>query len=131
MSSLHGKWALSTDEEMYHGTFDSMEEAIEEGNQYDVPTFWIGQVVDPVQPEELFDRSSVREWLEQSVYEHDDYLGEWAEGAVYPSDEQADELAAEIRPIIAAWLERHKLRPNHWNIDPKTVRKVNRKGGAE
>lgn len=122
-STLAGKWAISTNEENYHGTFDTVEEAIEEGKQYG-GVFWVGQCVSPTQPEELFDGWSIESWLENSVFEHDDYAGEWAEGAVASSKEQREELAAEIRPLIAAWLDRYKLRPTHWNIDPVSVRRI-------
>lgn len=122
-STLSGKWSISTNEENYHGTFDTVEEAIEEGKQYG-DTFWVGQCVSPTQPEDLFDGWSIESWIENSVYEHDDYLGDWAEDAVDASKEQREELAAEIRPLIAAWLDRHKLRPTHWNIDPASVRRI-------
>lgn len=39
------KYAYSTDEEMYHGTFDSAEEAIEESCVEVGSTIWIGETV--------------------------------------------------------------------------------------
>lgn len=116
-------WSISTNEEHYFGTWDTLEDAIAEGtSQHEA--FWVGQCVQPVQPELLFDGNSVVDWLESAVYEHDDYAGEWAEGAVTPTREQCDDLAAAIRTLIGNWLDRHKLRPEFWNIDPKTVRKI-------
>lgn len=125
--SIEGKWSISTNGENYSGTFDTAEEAIEEGKQYgewNGGTFWVGQCVAPIQPEDLFDGWSIDNWLENDVYEHDDYAGEWAEGAVNASKDQCEELAAEIRPLIAAWLDRHGLRPTHFNVDPASVRKI-------
>lgn len=121
--SLTGKWSISTGGGQYYGTFDTMEEAIEEGRTYG-KTFWVGQCVTPAQPEDLFDGYSVLNWLENTVYEHDDYAGEWAEGAVDATREQCEELAEEITPLIAAWLDRHNLRPRHWIIDTASVRKI-------
>lgn len=118
--SLTGKWSISQDEENYHGQFDTLEEAITEGIQYG--TFFVGQCVAPTPPEELFDGEVILHWLEYQVREHDDYAGEWADGAVDASREQRSELADEMRPLIAAWLDRHALRPTHWNIDPQSVR---------
>lgn len=123
-STLSGKWSISTNEEEYDGTFGTMEEAIEEGKAAGYGAFWVGQCVSPTKPEDLFDGWSIESWLENSVYVHEDYMGDWAEGAVDASKEQREELAGDIRPLIAAWLDRHKLRPTHWNIDPATVRRI-------
>jgi hypothetical protein len=118
--SLIGKWSISRNEENYYGLFETLEEAIEEGIQYG--TFWAGQCVAPIAPEQLFDGNVLRDWIDQHVLEHDDYAGEWADGAVDASREELNELAEELRPLIAAWLDRHALRPTHWNIDPQSVR---------
>lgn len=126
MKAISGKWSISTDAEYYHDTYDTAEEAIEEGSSgARYGTFFVAQCIRPTQPEELFDRWSVESWLENSVFDHDDYLGEWAEGSMDPSTEQCEELASEIRPLIAAWLDRHALRPTHFNIDNTTVQEIN------
>lgn len=122
-STLAGKWSLSTNGENYHHQFDTRDEAIGEGNSYG-GTFYIGQCVSPTPPEDLFDGWSVESWLENSVWEHDDYAGEWAEDAVHPTSTQRDDLAEQIRPVIAAWLDRHNLRPKFWNIDPASVEQI-------
>lgn len=118
-----GKWSISTNGETYFGEF-TMEEAIEEASTYGFPC-WVGKCVPPIQPEELFTEWTLMDWLDNYVREHDDYAGEWAEGSVNPNNVQLKELAAEIRPIIAAWLDRHDLRPTFFNIiDPDSVRKI-------
>lgn len=121
--SMSGKWAISTDEERYHGEYDSKEDAISEAMTYN-KTCWVGQCVAPTPPEDLFNGYSVERWIDNDVFDDDDYSGEWAEHAVSATREQMDQLAALIRPIIAGWLDFHKLRPTHWNIDPTTVEEV-------
>jgi hypothetical protein len=121
---INGKWSLSGDEESYFGVFDSAEEAIVEGRAvYGGRKFWIGQAVPPVAPETLFDEGSIESWIDREVLEHDDYAGEWAEGSVAATREQRVELAEQIRPLIAAWLDKYCLRPTHFNIDYTSVRK--------
>jgi hypothetical protein len=121
---ISGKWSISTNEENYNKLFNTAEEAIRYGHWSKYDEFWVGQCVAPVQPELLFNGSDIETWLDMTVYQHDDYTGEWAENAVDANDNQLEELAAEIRPVIAAWLDRHKLRPTHWQIDPTTVVRV-------
>lgn len=123
-STLDGKWSISTNEEEYHGVFDSMEDAIAEGKASKYGSFYVGQCVSPVQPEVLFTGDAVEDWLERHVWSHDEYSHDWAEGHVCPTSDEMAELADEIRPLIAAWLDRCKLRPTFWNIDPKSVRKI-------
>jgi hypothetical protein len=118
-----GKWSLSTDEETFHGMFDSEEEAIAEGKATETGSFYVGKCIRPIQPEMLFDDMAVGDFIER-VWDHEDYLGDWAEGQVSPNVEQVRELAEQIRPVIAAWLDRQKLRPTFFIIDPKTARRI-------
>ena len=122
--TLSGTWSISADEEEYHDTYPTMEAAIEAGKAAGFDRFWVGQCVMPAQPEALFDRWAIESWLEYRVWDHPDYAGEWAQGAVSATRDQCEELAEQIRPLIAAWLDRHKLRPTHWNIDPASVRQI-------
>lgn len=121
--SLTGKWSYSTDGEVYHSAHLTKAQAIAAGSWYDGP-YYVGQCVDPIPPEDLFTEHDVENWIDGSVRCHDDYAGEWAEDAMRTTGKQREELAAEIRPLIAAWLDRHKLRPTFWNIDPMTVEEV-------
>ena len=123
--SKAGKWSISYNEEHYFGQYETLEEAIAEARANNCRV--VGQCVDPPQPETLFDRYSVQMWLDSSVWGHDEYQHDWAGGEVNPTNEQMDELASEIQPIIAAWLDRHKLRPKFWNIDPDTVQQIDDK----
>ena len=118
------KWAISTDGESYHHQFDTVEDAIAEGKHHG-GRFYVGKCVAPEPPENLFDRWSVDRWIDSEVREHDDYSGEWAADAIPATREQQNELAEQIRPVIAAWLDRHKLRPTFWNIEPASVREIN------
>jgi hypothetical protein len=119
-----GKWSLSTDEETYHGMFDSEEEAIAEGKATETGSFYVGKCIRPIQPEMLFDSIAVEDWIERRIYEHEDYSGDWADGDFAPNPDQMRELAEQIRPVIAEWLDRQKLRPTFFIIDPKTVRRI-------
>lgn len=118
------KWSVSTNEEDYHGVFDSMEDAIAEGKNSEEGSFFVGRCVPPVQPEVLFTGDAIEDWLDRCVWQHDDYSHDWAEGQVLPSGKQKEELAEKIRPIISEWLDRHRLRPTFWNIDPESVRHI-------
>lgn len=119
-----GKWAISFDEENYSGFFDSEEEAIEEGKFRDSGPFYVGQCVSPPQPETLFRGDAVDDWLNRHVWGHDDYSHDFAAGQVCPTTAQMDELADEIRPLISKWLDRHKLRPTFFIIDPGSVSRI-------
>lgn len=118
------KWSISTNEEDYHGVYDSIEDAIAEGKASEEGGFFVGRCVPPVQPEVLFTDDAIEDWLDRYVWQHDDYSHEWAEGQVVPSEQQLEELAEKIRPIIAEWLDRHGLRPTFWRIDPESVRHI-------
>ena len=120
--SLTGKWSISRDEENYFGTFETYEQALAAAAEYE--SCFVGQCVAPIAPEDLFDGDVLRGWIDHYVLQHDDYLGEWAQSAILATPAQHNELAAEMRPLIAAWLDRHGLRPTHWNIDPQSVRFV-------
>jgi hypothetical protein len=99
------KYAISYADELYSGDYDTIEEAaheVEPGR-----AVWIGEKRAPVQPETLWD---VEDWLER-VSDDDDYFGEWAEDWDASTRKQVDELEAEVRAVMAAWLDRHNLRP--------------------
>lgn len=121
---LTGKWSLSLDEQHYQGEFATADEAIAEGRQFDHEQFWVARIRQPATPESLFDEWTIESWIERDVLEHDDYTCDEAEDAVDATEEQLTELVAEIRPLIAAWLDRHNLRPRHFCIDYASVRKI-------
>jgi len=106
-------FAISTNEENYYGHHDTLENAIDEAvNEYGYESFWVGECVDPVQPEELFE---VRQWLEL-VSESEDYEGEWAEDWNQSTPLQRQELETKVRAVMAEWLDRYKLRPGFFKI---------------
>ena len=114
---------MSTDGEIYHGVFDTKEEAIAEGVTYG-RDFFVGQCVAPVSPELLFDGDTIESWIDNEVLCHDDYSGEWAEDALRTTREQREQLAGVIRLSISQWLDINKLRPTHFNIDPVSVEEI-------
>lgn len=113
-TNLEEQWAISSDGENYSSiSFPTKEEAIREGkalNGNDV--FYVGQIVAPTAPEHYFHSE---DWLEH-VSVQEDYCGEHAEDWDMSTKEQRDELDEEVSKVMAAWLDRHDLRPKFWNI---------------
>jgi hypothetical protein len=106
-------YAVSTDQEHYNGSFGSIEEAIAESLSLGV--FWVGECTPPTQPEHYFDAS---DWLE-TVSCQDEYCGDYAEGWDIATKEQRRELDEEVQKVMAAWLDRHDLRPKFFVVhDP-------------
>lgn len=110
-----GKWSVSYDGTSYRGDFDTRDKAIEEGRSCS-QTFWVGQKESPTPPEDFFHAD---DWLED-VHRHDDYAGDW-DNEPDPTKEQTAELQDGVRKVIGWWLDKHALRPNHFNIDKSTV----------
>lgn len=105
-------FCLSTDGEHYDSRFLTEQEAIDEAVAWGCEVFYIGKPEKPSQPEEFW---FVDEWISH-VSEQDDYGGEYADGWYDGTREQEKELEEQVRPVLAAWLDRHKLRPKHWMI---------------
>lgn len=108
------KYSYSTDEEIYHGTFDTIEQACDEaaGEVNIGSNFWVGEQSKP-SPESYWDAD---DWLEH-VSCQDDFAGDWAENWDESTKEQREELQVEVRAVMAAWLKRHNLEPKFWNIN--------------
>lgn len=106
------KYSYSFNEELFHGQFDTAEEAVAEAINGE-RQFWVGENVPPTAPEDYW---YAEDWLEHVACQ-DDYSGDFAEGFGVASKEELAELEAYVRPILAAWLERHGLRPTHWIIE--------------
>ena len=83
---------------------DAVEEAT---NGYAYETFWVGKCVPPPRPEDMW---CAEDWLEH-VSVQDSYSGEWAEDWDGSTRVQRNELEQEVRSVLAAWLDRHNLRP--------------------
>lgn len=102
------RWFYSLDEEHYEGDFATREEAIAEGREaYPGDTIYVGKGTPPIQPEAAWDAD---DWLD-CVSNLDDYCLDCADDWNRATKEQRDELEALVRPILAAWLDRHGLRP--------------------
>lgn len=107
-------FAISTDEERYEGSYETIEDAIEEAaNGYAYETFWVGECVPPPQPETLW---RAYDWLEH-VSCQDSYGGDYAEDWDDSTVEQMAELENEVQAVMAAWLDRHKLRPRFFLVE--------------
>lgn len=108
------KYSYNTDEGVYHGEYASKSAACDEAAAHVGVGghFWVGECVDPPQPETLW---RAEDWLEH-VSVQDGYSGDWADGWDGSTKEQRKELEVEVQKVMAAWLDRHKLRPQFWNI---------------
>lgn len=106
-------FAISGDEEAFHGSYSTIEEAIgEAANGYAYKVFWVGECEAPTQPEAFW---YAEDWLEH-VSCQDDYSGEWAEDWDDSTRAQRAELEENVRKVMAEWLDKHNLRPRHFKI---------------
>ena len=108
------RWVISSDGERFNADFyGTREEAVEDGRElWPDEVFFVGKAVDPQPPEDYFDCD---DWLD-SVSEQEDYGGDWADDWNESTKEQRAELDAEVRAVMAAWLDRHKLRPTFFVV---------------
>ena len=107
-------YSISTNEEDYHGKFETIKEALEEAvNEYAYESFWLGKCRPPRQPEKFVNVDGMLDGLGDG---HEDWGGDWAEWD-WPSSDQIAELQKEFESVMAAWLDRHKLRPRWFCID--------------
>lgn len=115
-SERHGEqWAFAYHEcDNFQGSFSTKQDAIAEAlaGADDNSTICVGRMVPPNQPEELW---HAEDWIEH-VSCQDDYCGDWAEDWDGSTDSQRHELEREVRAVMAAWLDRHKLRPRHFMV---------------
>lgn len=108
------RYSWSVNEEHYHGDFATVEDAIEEAaaEEPDAEAVFVGEKDSPIQPEDWWNAD---DWLEH-VSCQDEYSGEFAEDWDNSTKEQQSELEAEVRKVMATWLDRHNLRPGFWLI---------------
>ena len=107
-------YSISTDEETYNGNYETIEEALEEASVgYAHTIFWLGTCRVPRQPEKFIDVDGMLDGLGDG---HEDWGGEWAEWDG-PTAAQIAALQKEFEEVMAAWLDRHKLRPRWFCID--------------
>lgn len=108
------KYAYSTDEERYHGEFDTPQQAADEAfamGDYDV--VFVAEIKTPVDPWDCIDGSDV---IEEAQC-HEDYASEFAEDWPGESSEQRDELTEAIRKVFREWIEKHQLMPWHFKCE--------------
>jgi hypothetical protein len=108
-------FSYSTDEERFHGQFETRGEAITEvlSETKSGQCFWVGENRAPTPPEDLWE---AEDWLEH-VSCQDEYSGDYAEGWDSANLKQREELEAEVRAVMAKWLDKHDLRPKFWCVD--------------
>lgn len=108
------RYSYSTNQETYQGDFDTVEQACDEaaGEVGLHAHFWVGEQSKP-EPESWW---NAEDWLEHVSWQ-EEFSSEWADGWDKSTYEQRKELESLVRPIMAAWLDRHKLRPKFFNIE--------------
>lgn len=113
-------YAYSTDEELYYGNFETVEEAAAEAitSVNAGQRFWVGLCVPPPPPE--IGCFSIDECMERTS-DRDEYYGDWADNWYSATKEQTAEIEAIVEQAIGEWFDRHKLRPRFFNIDPASV----------
>ncbi len=114
------KFSYSLDGERYHGTknntFDEcVREALKEVKPHG--QIWVGVQRAPMQPEYYWDAD---DWLEH-VSCQEDYSGDCADDWDISTKDEQDELNAEVREVLAKWLDRHGNRPQFWIVENPVV----------
>lgn len=112
-------YAYSINEDDYEGEFPTREAALGEAVAlYDLApgaSVWTGEVV-LASPASRFFRSvdHLIEDMQENAY---DEAGEHADRFLENvSDAQSDELDAEIKKVIDAWADKHKLHPTFFTV---------------
>lgn len=107
------RYSFSTDEETYQGDFATAEEAHNEAASHVGvgARFWVGEQTKP-RPEDYW---RADDWLER-LCDQDEFSAEWADDWDQSTPTQQEELNREVRAVLAAWLDRHNLRPKFFNI---------------
>ena len=120
-NSMHGKWGYTHDEEMYHGCYDTPEEAAEEGalgdGDCDYETVTVGQYRAP----EVLAYVDADHVLEHITCQ-DDYCHDFADGALDCTKEKKAELTEALQETVRLWLDRHDLWPRFGLVDE--IRKI-------
>lgn len=107
------EWVVSDSEYSFMDVrYPTKEAAIAEGREQYMDEFFVGKAVEPSKPEDFWDAEN---WLEH-VSCQDEYMGDHAEDWDCSTKQQRQELEEQIRPVLAAWLERHSLRPDFFNV---------------
>lgn len=109
------KYAYSHDEELYHGDYDTPEEAAIEGldGADENDRVWVGVKVPPPQPELYFQIED----LIENVSCQDEYGLECAEDWYDGTAVQEKEINAEVSAVIGRWLDKHGLRPKFFLVE--------------
>lgn len=109
------KYSYSFDEEMFHDSYDSPEEAATEAlaNSEEDTVVWVGRNVAPPEPEQYFDIDD----LIELVSCQDLYSGDYADGWYSGSREQEKEINEQVRELIRKWFDKHGLRPRFWLVE--------------
>jgi len=112
------QYAWSTDEEMYHGKFDTVEEALAEAREHLIDgldedpgsyTVWVGEAK-PIPTGRLVDAECIVERMQERAYEE---VGEFGED--YLTTATAEQLK-ELEALVVAWADRVEM-PSFYSAD--------------
>lgn len=108
------KYAYSTDQECYIGSFDSPLEAVAEafGEDEDLENVWIGVCVTPDPLHHITGEDVIEQILCQ-----EDFSAEWAENALSHTKEQGADLSEMLREAFDGWMKKHNITVGFFNIE--------------
>ena len=109
-NDMVGKWGHTTDEETYHGWFDTWQESAREAGKPG-ETVRVGQYRVPV-TSGYIDADLVIE----HITVQDDY-GDWAVDSFSTTDANLEELTEALRETFDQWVEKHGLQPQFGVVD--------------
>ena len=123
-NSLAGKWGYTHNGEFFNGSFDTPEDAAQEGALEEGETVTVGRFRAP-EVLAFVDAESVIE----RILCQDEYSGDWAENAIPYTNEQGDELTAMLQDAVRKWLDKHDLWPKFGIVEEERKITVPVEGG--
>jgi len=108
-------YAYGLTEELYHGDYDTAEEAAAAGfaDHPERTVINVGEKRAPISPEDSISGDDLIEMVEGQ----DDYSLEVACDWPGNTKEQAAELTSMLRQTFGEWLDKHDLRPTHFIVE--------------
>ena len=112
-------YAYSTDEEVYRGPADSVEDAlalaIEECDPEPGQTIWVGRIVEPNMKYLLPGAEHIVEGMCDRAYdEYGEHSESWMDRL---TKAQIDDLDDMLHFAITDWMKRHRLEPKFYGIE--------------
>lgn len=113
MGKFDNKWCVSGDGENFDATFDTKEEAIQEGKELEYDSIYIGECADDFVPS--IDADDVIERLQDEAC---DIGGEYGESYLEDvTKEQKEELEEKLNDVLSEWLTKYKHEVNFYSVE--------------